>query len=264
MTTISALAVSKKQIQQIVSATRNTAMFNWTFTRLLALAILAVALTAPVHAWNINKGINIEDGATSGGQSSVNGSITVGTKATVTGELETVNGAIRVDDDATVEDLQTVNGSIRVGANVKTADISGVNGSIRLGSNVVVDGEISVVNGRISTEAGTRISKDVSNVNGEFQISGSTIGGDLTTVNGDVWLMDQSELQGDLIVEMPSGWNSQGQRDPSIVIGAGSTVKGVIRLERKVKLYIHETASVAAVSGEMTLADAVRFSGDRP
>jgi cytoskeletal protein CcmA (bactofilin family) len=239
-------------------------MFNWTVTRLLAFGFLAAALASPTHAWNINKGISIEDGATSGGQSSVNGSITVGSKATVTGELETVNGAIRVDDDATVEELQTVNGSIRVGSNVHTGDISGVNGSIRLGSNVVVEGEISVVNGRISTETGTRISRDVNNVNGEFQISGSIIGGSLTTVNGDVWLMDRSELQGDLVVEMPSGWNSQGQRDPSIIIGAGSTVKGEIRLERKVKLYIHDTATVAGVSGEMTLADAVRFSGDRP
>ncbi|HSD70366.1 MAG TPA: hypothetical protein VLB07_12475 [Woeseiaceae bacterium] len=239
-------------------------MFNWTFIRILALAILAAALATPVHAWSINKGIDIEDGATSGGQSSVNGSIAVGSKATVTGELETVNGAIRVDDDAKVEKLTTVNGSIRIGSNAKTGDIGSVNGSIRLSSNVVVDGEVSVVNGRVSTEAGTRIRDDVSNVNGEFQISGSTIGGDLMTVNGDVWLMDKSELQGDLVVEKPSGWNWQGQRDPSIVIGAGSTVKGEIRLERKVKLYLHETATVGGVSGEMTLADAVRFSGDRP
>ena len=239
-------------------------MFKMTYTRLLALAILAVALASQVHAGSINESINIGDGAESTGQSSVNGSITVGSKATVTGELETVNGAIRVDNDARVEALQTVNGSIRVGSNVQTGDISGVNGSIRLGSNVVVEGEISVVNGRVSTESGTRISKDVSNVNGEFQILGSSIGGDLTTVNGDVWLMDQSELLGDLVVEMPSGWNSKGQREPSIVIGAGSTVKGQIRLERKVKLYIHDSASVAGVSGEMTLDDAVRFSGDRP
>lgn len=239
-------------------------MFNWTFMRLAALAILAVALAAPAYAGSINKGIVIEDGASSGGQSSVNGSITVGSKATVTGELETVNGTIRVDDEATVEDLRTVNGGIRIGSKAKTGDISGVNGSIRVGENVVVDGEISVVNGRVSTESGTRIGEDVSNVNGEIRISGSTIGQDLTTVNGDVWLMDESEVQGDLIVEKPSGWNWQGQRDPSIVVGAGSSVKGEIRLERKVKLYLHETAKVGSVSGEMTLADAVRFSGDRP
>lgn len=241
-------------------------MYGMTTTRILASGFLALALTlaSPAQAWSINKSITIEDGSESGGKSSVNGSITVGRNATVTGALETVNGAIRVDDDARVVDLQTVNGSIRVGSKTVTADISGVNGSIRIGNDAVIDGEISVVNGRISTESGARVSKDVSNVNGEFQISGSTIGGDLSTVNGDVWLMDKSELQGDLIVEKPSGWNSKGQRDPTVVIGPGSIVKGQIRLERKVELYIHDSATVGGVSGVMSLDDAVRFSGDRP
>jgi DUF4097 and DUF4098 domain-containing protein YvlB len=74
-----------------------------------------VLLAMPVHAGNINKSISIEAGTESGHQSSVNGSITVGSKAIVRGSLETVNGAIRVDDGAMVQDLETVNGSITVG-----------------------------------------------------------------------------------------------------------------------------------------------------
>jgi DUF4097 and DUF4098 domain-containing protein YvlB len=226
--------------------------------------ILLVLLAMPVHAGNINKSISIEAGTESGHQSSVNGSITVGSKAIVRGSLETVNGAIRIDDGAMVQDLETVNGSIAVGANTQAGDINGVNGSIRLGEQVVVDGGISVVNGKISIERGSRISKDVSNVNGEFEIAGSEIGGSLTTVNGDVLLTDHSVLHGDLMIEKRSGRNSRNQRLPRVIVGPGSRVIGHIRLERKVELYIHDSASVGGVSGEMALEDAIRFSGDHP
>ena len=68
---------------------------------------------------------------------------------------------------------------------------------------------------------------------------------------------------GDVIVEKPKGWNNT-KGTPRVVIGPGSRVEGVIRLERKVKLYISESAEVGGVEGEMTLDDAVRFSGKRP
>jgi hypothetical protein len=104
----------------------------------------------------------------------------------------------------------------------------------------------------------------VRNVNGELQIVATRIGGDLTTVNADVLLTDASTLSGNLTVEKPSGWNWNKKRVPQIVIGPGSVVEGEIRLERKVELYIHETASVSGVTGVMSMDDAVRFSGNRP
>jgi hypothetical protein len=68
---------------------------------------------------------------------------------------------------------------------------------------------------------------------------------------------------GDLVVEKPRG-SSNNSRMPRVVIGPGSRVEGVIRLEREVKLYISESAEVGGVEGEMTLDDAVRFSGKQP
>jgi DUF4097 and DUF4098 domain-containing protein YvlB len=232
--------------------------------RPLAIWLFGLAIAGNVNAGSINKSITIEAGSESRGESSVNGSINVGRGATVTGSLKTVNGEIRIDDDAIVEDLQTVNGSIKLGSNAVADDISGVNGSIRLGENSTVNGEVSVVNGKISSENGSRISRDVRNVNGELQIVATRIGGDLTTVNGDVLLTDASTLSGNLTVEKPSGWNWNKKRVPQIVIGPGSVVEGEIRLERKVELYIHETASVSGVTGVMSMDDAVRFSGNRP
>jgi hypothetical protein len=231
----------------------------------LGLTLLACALTAPAHGFNMNKSINIEAGSETSGQSTVNGSITVGSEAIVNGGLETVNGAIRVDDNARIADAETVNGSVRLGDGVTARDLNSVNGSISVGENSTIDGEIDVVNGRISLATGASVSEDVSNVNGEIELSGAGIGGDLTTVNGDVTLSDGSTLQGNLIVEKPRGGSWGGERrKPRIIVGPASRILGEIRLEREVELYISDSAEVGGVSGVMTLDDAQRFSGDRP
>ena len=74
-----------------------------------------------------------------------------------------------------------------------------------------------------------------------------------------------SVIQGDLIVEKPGGWGwNKEKRKPRIVIGGGSRIVGVIKLERDVELLISDTAEVGGVTGEMSIDDAVRFSGDRP
>ena len=65
------------------------------------LALLAVMVAVPAAA-SINKSIRIDAGATADGASSVNGSITVGNGAVVTGDVDTVNGTIRIEDNAQV------------------------------------------------------------------------------------------------------------------------------------------------------------------
>jgi predicted acyltransferase (DUF342 family) len=230
----------------------------------LGAALLVLAVAAPACA-NVNKSITIGDNTETGSESTVNGSISVGSNSTVDGSLETVNGTIRVDEDSRIGDVGTVNGSIRIGDGTSVEDVESVNGSIRLGERVTVDGEIDVVNGKISLEKGTSVADGVSNVNGEFQISGAEIGGNLSTVNGDVWLTDGSILQGDLIVEKPGGWGwNRNKRKPRIIIGPNSRVVGQVVLEREVELFISETAEVGGVTGELDMDDAVRFSGDRP
>ena len=69
----------------------------------LSVSLLALLLVTPANALGINKSIKIEAGSQAEGASTVNGSITVGSGATVTGSLETVNGAIRIDEDAVIE-----------------------------------------------------------------------------------------------------------------------------------------------------------------
>ncbi|MDJ0699255.1 MAG: hypothetical protein QNJ07_05315 [Woeseiaceae bacterium] len=233
----------------------------------LAAGVVALFLALPVCAASVNKSIKVSPGSESDGETSVNGSITIGAGAVVTGAVKTVNGSISIDDDAKVEKASTVNGSVRIGDRVTSRSLSTVNGTIRMGQNCEVDGHIETVNGRIAMKSGSSVMDDVENVNGDFEIVASTIGGDLSTVNGDVLLDDGAVLKGDLIVEKPSGWGwgkKEKKRKPRIVIGPGSRVEGVIDLEREVELFISESAEVGDVRGELTMADAVRFSGKRP
>jgi len=228
--------------------------------------LLALLMVVPAFGASINKSIKVEAGSESGGATSVNGSITVGADAVVTGGVKTVNGSIRVDSGARIENASTVNGGVRIAENVQADNLSTVNGAVKVGEAAVVDGEIEAVNGGISVKKDARIARDVSNVNGQINLSGAEVGGDVSTVTGDVNVVDGSFVKGDLVVEKPSnwGWGNKNNRKPRIVIGPGSTVEGVINLEREVELYISTTANVGGVSGVMSMDDAIRFDGNKP
>jgi len=228
--------------------------------------LLVLLMSVPALGASINKSVKVGPGEEAGGATSVNGSISVGDDATVTGNVKTVNGSIRVDSGASIQKASTVNGGLRIADGVKAESLSTVNGSINVGKKCVIEYDVSAVNGRISVGDGTNIGTDVSNVNGLIGLSGAEVGGDLTTVNGDIELSDGVVVKGDLVVEKPSnwGWGKEKSRKPRVVIGPGTRVEGTVRLERQVDLFISDSAEVGGVSGEMTMDDAVRFSGDRP
>jgi len=232
---------------------------------LFGAVIVAMLVVVPVFAADMNKSINIADGGESNGESTVNGSISVGAGATVSGSVRTVNGTIRVGENSRVEQVGTVNGSIRIASGATTDGLNSVNGSIKVGENVAVSGGVDVVNGKINLGKGTNVASDIANVNGEITLTTAEVRGNLTTVNGDVRLLDGSTLHGNLIVEEPGGWGwNRDKRKPKIIIGPGSRVIGDIQLEREVELFISESAEVGGVTGEMTMDDAVIFSGNRP
>ena len=228
--------------------------------------MLLVLLSVPAFGASVNKSIKIDADTKSGGASSVNGSISVGENAVVTGGLRTVNGKIRIDTGASVKSAKTVNGSVLVSGNVTARDLQTVNGSIKVGAGSGVDGAIETVNGSITLEQGSEISQGIANINGKIKLENATVGGNVETVSGDVFLEDESVLKGDLILEEPSGWGwgKSNTRKPRIVIGPGSRVEGVIKLERKAELFISESAEVGGVEGVMSMDDATIFSGSRP
>lgn len=228
--------------------------------------LLIMLMAVPVYGASVNKSIKVDAGSESDGATTVNGSISVGEGANVTGTLKTVNGKIRVDENSTIEDAVTVNGSLSISDNVKAGNLTTVNGSVSVGEKSTVGGEVGAVNGRIKLESGSSVAQDVGNVNGDIDFQGSEVGGNVQTVSGNVDLSDGAVIKGDLIIEKPSmwSWGEKKSRTPEIVIGPGSRVEGTIRLEREVKLYISDSAEVGGVEGEMSMSDAVRFSGDHP
>ncbi len=241
-------------------------MSKWVTKSAFTIGFLVLLLAVPALGATVNKSIKIAADSESDGASSVNGSISVGDNAVVSGNVKTVNGTIRVDAGASVEKVSTVNGAVRLAEKVSSESLSTVNGSIRVGADTVVDGEVTAVNGRIALANGVRVNNNVSNVNGEIELTGAEVAGDLKTVNGDVSLEDGAVLKGDLVVEENSGWGwgKSKSRKPRIVIGPGSRVAGTIILKREVDLFISDTAEVGGVEGKMSMDDAVRFEGERP
>ena len=228
--------------------------------------LLVMLMAVPVYGASVNKSIKIDAGTEADGATTVNGSISVGDGAVVTGTLQTVNGKIRVGDNSTIEDAQTVNGSLSISDGVKADELTTVNGSVSVGENATVNGEIEAVNGSILVEKGSKVTDNIGNVNGAIDLQGSEVGGNISTVNGDIDLSDAAVVMGDLIVEKPNSWSfgNNNSRKPKIIIGPGSEVRGTIELEREVELYISKTAKVGSVEGVMSMNDAVRFSGERP
>jgi hypothetical protein len=236
--------------------------FSKQTTAFVGIAMLLLAFQAE---GSINKSVKVPDGGQSDGASSVNGSVTVGSFATINGDLETVNGSIRIGEGTTLHDAETVNGGLRVGDSVRAQNLETVNGKILIGANATIDGEVTAVNGKIELGTGSQVARNVENVNGQIQVAGGRVGGDVKTVNGGVHVVDGGVVRGDLIVEKPNnrGWNMNSKK-PKIVIGPGSSVEGVIRLEQEVRLYISDSARVGGVEGVMSMDDAERFSGDEP
>jgi len=67
-------------------------------------------------------------------------------------------------------------------------------------------------------------------------------------------------VEGNVRYSKPSGWNWSASRDPRVVIGRDSEVRGELVFEREVELYVHESAKIGKVTG----ATVQRYSGNRP
>ena len=168
------------------------------------------------------------------------------------GDVSSINGHVRVERDATAGEVSTVNGSVEIlsGAHIESAET--INGGIRLGSAVTVDGSVQTVNGGISSREGTRIASEVRTVNGEIELRATHVGADVVTANGDIDIVEGSEVVGDIIVRGKRGWLGRlfsfGQnRATDLRISADSVVHGDIHLYREVDLQIHEDARIGEV-----------------
>lgn len=188
---------------------------------------------------NVNRSVTIRDGESSHGQTSVNGSIRVGSRSRVEGNCRTVNGSIHVGNDARVRKLDTVNGSISLGANVR------------------VDGSAATVNGSIICAGGSKIHGRLTTVNGRIELKNCEVDENLSTVNGNIQLLAQSLVHGNIVIKGRRRHLS-GSRPITIRIEDGSVVEGNIEVrdpKNKVEVYIGRDA---CVKGEIHNAKVIR------
>ncbi|HWZ64047.1 MAG TPA: hypothetical protein VNX02_13570 [Steroidobacteraceae bacterium] len=191
--------------------------------------------------------------------SKVMGSITIAAGEHA-GNLATVNGSIDIGDNAVVEHAHTVNGSVRLAEHAGAGEVETVNGSIHLHEGAHVSGRVHTVNGSLSLEPGAEVGERLSNVNGSMHVHGAHVGGEIETVTGSMEIGPDARIDGGIHVRRDESSDSGHRGMPRIVIGPGSVVKGTLRFERPVELYVSDRASIGPVEG----ATAIKFNGDHP
>jgi len=197
------------------------------------------------------------------GISTVMGSITV-SAGEHRGDLATVNGSIRVGEGATVGAAHTVNGSVTLEPRATAVEVKTVNGSVHLNDGAQVSGAVHTVNGSLSLARDANVTGALANVNGGIHVDAAHVGGDVETVNGGIEIGPNARVDGGVTVRKnhPDHGDDMGSRNtpPRVVIGPGSVVKGTLRFERPVELYVSERATIGPVEG----ATPIKFTGDHP
>jgi len=196
---------------------------------------------------------------TDGDTERVMGSVDIGAGEHA-GDVSTVNGGIHIGENAVVGQVETVNGSITVDAHATAALVETVNGGIHINDGTGIAGHVETVNGALNIGPGADIKGELSNINGAISVAAAHIGGNISTVTGDIQIGPNAHVDGGIHVQKNNSWFTLGSSVPRVVIAPGSVVKGELKFDRKVLLYVSDQATIGAVEG----ATVNKFSGDAP
>jgi cytoskeletal protein CcmA (bactofilin family) len=176
------------------------------------------------------------------------------------GDVSTVNGGVHIGTDAVVGRAHTVNGGVHLESRATAVELTTVNGGIKVDDGGHVTGDVRTVNGSLHVDKGAEVSGAAVNVNGSIHVDSAHVGGSITTTNGDIDLGPNARIDGDVVIKDDNSWHWGRERYPHVVIGPGTVVRGELRFERKVVLYVSDRATIGAVHG----AEVLKFSGDHP
>jgi cytoskeletal protein CcmA (bactofilin family) len=175
------------------------------------------------------------------------------------GDLRTVNGEVTIGEGAMIRTARTGTGRIDLARGATATSVSTVNGEIRLAEDGHVEGAMRAVNGALHLAPHASVTGEVANVNGSIRVEGAHVGGQLSTVNGDVDVVGGAQVESGMIIGDEHSSGSE-RHMPRIVIGPGSEVRGVLRFRRPVHLYVSDRATIGTVEG----ATVEHFSGETP
>ena len=179
------------------------------------------------------------------------------------GDLSTINGSILVGADAVVGQVKTVNGNLKLESRATSKTLTTVNGSIAAHDGVHVQGNVTAVNGALHVSNAADVSGNATNVSGGIHVENAHVGGNVDTCAGNIDLGPNAHIDGNVIVEKDNSWHFGFFNVPPpvrVTIGPGTVVKGTLRFERAVKLYVSDHATIGTVQG----AEVMKFSGDHP
>lgn len=174
-------------------------------------------------------------------------------------DISKVMGAIYVAPGEHVGDVSTVNGSIHIGTDATAGRAKTVNGGIHV-QGARVSGNIHTFNGGLDIGEGAEVGGDAANVNGGVHIAAAHIHGSVHTANAAIDLGPNAHIDGDVTVEADHSWHFGDDCPPSVVVAPGTVVKGALRFERQVRLYVSDRATIGLVEG----AQPVKFAGHHP
>jgi NDP-sugar pyrophosphorylase family protein len=242
-----ALCIERVTYQYRHQAARSTMMI----ARIVSTAAIALFLVSTV----------ISVSAADANHSAVLGSVDVAPGEHV-GEATTVNGSVEIGANAVVQHAKTVNGSVTIHEHANVGSVETVNGSTEIGAGARVTGNVELVNGDITLASRSDVTGHLTNVNGSIVLTAAHVGGGIQTRNSDLTIGADSRVEGGIFYEKPerSWFSFSTVRLPRIVIGPGAIVKGPIRFQREVKLYVSDHATIGPVEG----ATVNKFSGSRP
>ncbi len=190
----------------------------------------------------------------------VNGAVSVAAGEPAA-DATTINGGIEVAAEATAKKVETVNGSISLGARATADSLETVNGAVMIGEGARVGGDVSTVNGAVTLHQGADVGGKLENVNGQITLEAAHLGGGIETVAGDITVGADSRVDGGIAITRAQGFSiSFTKKVPVVVIGPGAVIRGPLKFERDVKLWVSDRATTGAITG----ATPVPFSGGHP
>lgn len=194
---------------------------------------------------SVNGGIRVGKDYVLGDVSTVNGRIQLGPN-TQADTVRSQNGDVQVDPGSRLQKLHTVNGHQRLIGTHIVGNVSSVNGSIHLEDECRVDGDLITNNGRVFVEH-SEVRRNFEMGDGSLELYHATIAGDLVVRKKSFWEHVSLDLMFDIF-------------PPRIIIGPHSRIEGRLVANRRIELYVHETARVASIEG----VEARYYSGERP
>ncbi len=129
--------------------------------------------------------------------------------------------------------------------------VSSVNGSVDVGVGSTVNGDISTVNGSISMDERAQ-AEDIETVNGKIEIGPETVARSLETVNGSIQVGERAAISGS--IESVNGRITVGSE--AVVAGTVGAVNGQLLIQGA------EVGSLANVNGGMVLESGSIVNGE--